>query len=251
MPSVIKILTSSAQNNIFFQDFLTFLRESEKVPFELVNTGTDNVKVKEIKRLGEAFQHDIYHRDNEGNIMFAIRTEDDFPYISWMKQLAKVMNLTFTRNKKIKLSKHGKIFLMTLDPAIQYQEMVKAYLLKSDWRYINLHRAEAVSKLQDHQLSIWRLLLEDTIQYIEAKSFYETITVNLLKNRKQKSILEHMDENDSYKWVIEKAIVRMLRTFGLIDTEETPSQYGGNDIVGFRLNQSGVIILEKIVREFV
>lgn len=240
------ILLNTAKNNIFFQDFIAFLNEIEKEPLELTATRNGNIKVKEIKRLGELFKHDIYHRDDQGNVMFATRTEDDFPYIWLHKQIAKVMYLIYTRNQKIKLSKNGKAFLHNIEADIQFQEVIRWYFHRADWRYTNWHRSEIVKQLQQKQLSIWVLLLELNGSWISSDDF-----CTFLKNIIPDLALAKMQDQPAYSEyrsmcrVISKAILGMLDSFDLIDTEKVSEKYGGSKIVRFKLNQAGELMLMK------
>lgn len=240
------LLLQTAKNNIFFQDFIAFLNEIEKRPLELTATRNGNIKVKEIKRLGEVFQHDIYHRDEQGNVMFTTRTEDNFPYIWLHKQIAKVMYLIYTRNQKIRLSKNGQGFLHNIEPDIQFQEMIRWYFHRADWRHTNWRRDDLVQELQHNQLLIWKFLLKLDKVWIAPEEFCV-----FLEHFIPELAIAKKDDQPAYSEytsmcrVIRKAILGMLDSFDLLDTEKVTEKYFGERITRFRLNQTGEYLLMK------
>lgn len=235
----------SAKTNIFFQDFLVFLRLLEKRPLGLTQTGTGNLKVKEIKALGELFKHDIYHRDEKGEIMFQPRTEDEFRYIMWIRQLAHVMYLVYKKKGKLFLSKNGKGFLNNIDEKTQYEQMILWYLHRANWAYLNFH-PEVVEKLQNNQKQIWAYLLQEK-GWIKFSQFAKVLTLIFKLSVKD---IHGQEIPDSVRWAIESVLVENLKELDLMEVKRKRDKYGTKEIHLFRPTNTGRIIFKKALEPF-
>lgn len=247
---VSKSINQLIKQNLFFNDFISYLKELEKKPIELTTTGSGNIKRKEIERLGGIFKNDIYEnrRDRKGEIMFRTITEDEFPYIQWIRQITEVMCLIYKRKGEIKLSKNGKAFLEKLEENYQFEQMVWHYLFRADWRYINYADDQLVVKMQKYQFDIWSQLLNNYHQenmWLDAAHFCLAVENMLLPAKKQRSSVEMFEIQDHRRFIITKAVIKMLKTFDLAEVIEVENNYWDKDIEAFRLTELGAYILEK------
>ena len=232
------ILAKIAGQNIFFRDFLVFLKLLTKRPLELAQTGTGNLKVKEIKALGEVFKHDIYHRDKNGEIMFATRTEDDFPYLIRIRQLAQVMRLVYKRKNKLFLSQAGRGYLDGLDEKTQFEQLVLGYLHEANWAYYR-PQEEIIEKLQKNQAQIWAYLRRED-DWIDFSQFVEALRLIF---RLPVSDKDHSLFLDHVRWSVEDVLVNILEQLELVEIRKEKMKNWGREITSFRLTVIGREIL--------
>ncbi|MBN1262824.1 MAG: hypothetical protein JW991_00540 [Candidatus Pacebacteria bacterium] len=238
-------VVQTAKTNIFFRDFLAFLRLLEKRPLELTQTGTGNLKVKEIRVLGKLFKHDIYHRDEKGEVMFQPRTEDEFRYIMVIRQLAQVMYLVYKRKGKLFLSKNGKGYLNNIDEKTQYEQMILWYFHRANWAYVH-PRAEVVEKIQENQEQIWAYLLRAS-DWIKFSQFAKSLSLVLKLSIKD---IYGQEMPESVRWAIESILVENLEELGLVESKKRKSKYGSQRTYLFRPTATGRIIFKKALEPF-
>jgi len=242
MSDYTKYITKTASTNDFFQDHLIFLKELEKKPIELTTYGTGNIRVKEIKRLGAVFKHDIYHRDNDGNIMFATRTEDDFYYITWHKTVAKIMRSTYKRNNKLKLSKHGKKYLELEHVVDQFVYLALTTIAQLNWDYIFWRANDSYTHtMQKQQRTIWKMLLDVDYSWIELESFCDFIETYILALPSNLRTKDCFGYSPSYR-TVQITFIQIFQTLDLIDVKEKTLEPFGKEIK-FRLNKTGKAVL--------
>jgi hypothetical protein len=121
-------VVKTAENNILFQDFLSFLKLLEKRSLGLTETG--NLQRKEIVALDEIFKFDFCYRKKYGDLMYPPRTERNYRYLLLIRQITNVMYLVYKRSKKLRLSKNRRAYLNNIGQAAQYEQMV---LEKRTW----------------------------------------------------------------------------------------------------------------------
>jgi hypothetical protein len=237
-------LIKTVQTNIFFQDFFCFLRLLEKRPLGLTQTG--NLQIKEVDLLGGLFKHDMYCRDRKGKIMFKTRSEWDYKYLLWIRQIASVMHLSYKRKGRLYLSKKGKGYLNNLDPAVQYEQMILWFLHRCSWAY--LHPREGYNKmvitdvLQENKEYIFKYLLQEGKNWINFEKFAKGLTdyfglsiTDIYGN----------EQEDSVFLTIEFFLVDDFKKLGLIESQKEKNEYNFERTNSFKPTKTGLYIFQK------
>jgi hypothetical protein len=241
-------LTKTAQINIFFQDFLCFLKLLESRPLGLTQTG--NLQIKEIDLLGKLFKHDMYFRDKKGKIVFKTRSEWDYKYLLWIRQIVSVMNLSYKRKSKLYLSKNGKGYLNNIDIAVQYEQMILWFLNRCSWAY--LHPREGYNKmviadvLQDNKEYIFQYLLQEGYNWINFKKFAKGLTdyFNL-------SITDiYGNEQEDSVFLTIEFLIDDFEELGLIESQKEKSKSSFKRIIFFKPVKIGLYIFNKALEPF-
>lgn len=120
-------------HNSFFTDFMVFLHTLQDRPLTLTKTG--NLQRKEIDYFGKQFTIDMYHRDDKGNIIYPIYTENEVPHLQRIRLISRVMHVTYQRKGELHLSSKGKGFLKDIDLQTQFEQMVLCYFHKCNWAW--------------------------------------------------------------------------------------------------------------------
>jgi hypothetical protein len=206
----ILILKEIAAND-FFHDFLLFLEEAGRQPFQLTNTG--NLKLSDIHALGEHFALDIYRRDDSGEIWQTIRSERDVLYVTRMRWIAAGMHLTSTERGKLQLSIRGKAFLADTSPQAQFEALILWYLRCCDWGAWYDWQADIARALQQAQRFLWRYFLYRKDRRIEFPPF--------LAGLRQYFGLDALVRDPSFysddvQWAVKEMLIKDLRLFGLL-----------------------------------
>lgn len=242
-------LSKTAQANIFFQDFLSFLRLLGERPLGLTQTG--NLQIKEVDLLGKLFKHDMYLRDKKGKIMFKTRSEWDYKYLLWIRQIVAVMHLSYKRKGKLFLSKNGKGYLKNIAPAVQYEQMILWFLHRCRWAY--LHPREGYNKmliadvLQDNKEYIFKYLLQEDQDWINFKKFAKGLTDYF--NLSITDIYGN-EQEDSVFLNIEFFLVDDFEQLGLIESRKEKDKYNFKRTIAFKPSKTGLYIFQKALEPF-
>lgn len=232
-------LTEAVTKNALFQDFLFFMREVAKRPLELTKTG--NLKRAEIDYFGQHFVNDIYHRDEKGNIIFPIRTEDEAPYLIRIRVMASAMRLVRKRKEKVYFTKQGKAFFIELPPLGQFEEMVTAALALCNWGYLHPALFRVAHVLQKNQEYLWQYMVQHKDEPIDFSQFVNGVSAYFgIKNTNT--------FRDDTRWGFERVIVRDLCLYGLLEAE-TKKVGWDERIVTFKPTPLGVYALKQVLLE--
>lgn len=230
-------LTKEIDKNYFFSDFLLFLN-TLKEKGELLLTKTGNLQRKEIDYFGKIFKIDIYHRDSQGKIMWPIYREDEVPHLIRIRLISKVMYLTYQRKGKLLLSKNGKGYLANIGKQTQFEQMILWYFNRCNWGYMHYYFADLAELFQNNQPTLWRQLLSQKDNWIDFKKYVEAIRLYFRLTNKQ-------EFGDRVEWAVERAIVKDLELYGLIETKSVLGKYR-KEILSFKLTKLGEHILTQL-----
>lgn len=242
-------ILAAIQSNQFFNDFILFLRQVQKRPMALTDTG--NLTLKEIDVLGKIFKHDFYHRDKSGVIMFPIRKENEVPYLLRIRQLARVMYLTYQRKSWLRLTRNGKGYLNNIDTTTQFIVMIKWYFDRCNWAYLHPfggynNNKPIAQSLQDNQTIFWHYFLDQKGQWINFDDFSKKIIEEL---RLKWYSFDGQNQLDSMQWIIERVLVTDLSLYGLVEYEKTLGKYGIASVNRFRSMPLGNYIFKRVLQE--
>jgi hypothetical protein len=233
-------LIKEIDKNDFFSDFLLFLKTlQEKGGLLLTKTG--NLQRKEIDHFGQVFKIDIYHRDRQGKIMWPIYREDEVPHLIRIRLIAKVMYLTYQRKGKLLLSKNGKGYLTNIGKQTQFEQMILWYFNRCNWGYMHYYFEDLAELFQRNQPLLWKQFLSQKGNWIDFKKYIEGIRLYFHLNDKR-------DFSDRVEWAVERAIVKDLELYGLIDIKSVLGKYR-EVIQSFKLTKLGEHILTKFLTE--
>ena len=240
-------LDKLALSSIYHHDMLVLLNEMRKRPLGLTKTG--RLQRAEINKLGSLFTHDIYHRNEAGEIMFPIMTEDEVRRLLCLRSLAKIMHLSYHRKGKVHLSKNGLGFLENISPGVQLTHLFLTFVYEFSWSYLHpgtSNRIDVSQVLQKNSLQIFRYLLENGNVPVDVKVFSKNLGTyfDLLDPEEIK------DENgDSTWWVrlsIEYTLIRELEFFGIVSTDKIKKYRTSYEITKFTVTDDGRLLLARI-----
>ncbi len=225
----------------FFHDFMLFMHTLSKRPLTLTKTGS--LQLKEINYFGSIFRHDIYHRDEHGQILFAIRTEYEASYLFRIRLLAETKYLTYRRRGELRLSKNGLWFVTKIDALTQYEQILQWYFNRGRWSAIHpftdTHNQYIADILQNGQQQIWSYLVAKGNEWINLTKFLSGLATFFKLSAKGDTVIP-----DFTLRKIERITVKDLRMYNLIEYPDVSDK-----TVSFRLTELGNYILHKIVTE--
>lgn len=234
-------IASAIAESLFFSDFLLFLKTIKEKGF-LGLTKTGNLKRQEIDSFGSVFKIDIYHRDEKGNKMWGIWTEDEVPHLIRIRLIAKVMNLTYQRKDKLLLSKNGQAYLVNIDEQTQFEQMVLWYFNRCNWGYQHCYLDNLAELFQDSRQMLWQYFQFQNNQWLEFKTYVEGIRSYFHLALKSNEYHDHVE------WAVERVIIKDLQLYGLLEYEETMGKYS-KEIRRFKVTPLGEHIFSKALSE--
>jgi len=231
--------------NALFHDFLLFLEEAGRKPFQLTKTG--NLRLADIHYLGEHFALDIYRRDESGAIWRPVRSERDVLYLTRMRFIAEGMRLTAPQQGKLSLTIKGKAFLAGISPQAQFEELTLWCLQRYDWGEWYAHRAELARALQRAQRFLWRYFLYRKDTRIEFPQFLAGLRRYFGLDALVPDPSLYIDD---VLWAVKQMLIQDLRLFGLLAVDSV--KYDGvldrETISAFQPTALGVHIFQLALR---
>ncbi len=244
------LLDQLAQSSVYHYDMLVLLNEMKKLPLGLTKTG--QLQRIEIAKLGSLFKHDMYHRDQQGEIIFPIVREDQLRYLLSLRALAKIMYLSYQRKGKVHLSKNGLGFLENISPGIQLTHLFLTFVHQLDWAYLQPGRSNGknVSRvLQENANDIFHYLLDSNTDSFDLKLFSRHLgeRFDLIDPEEMKDA-----SGDQIWWVklsIEYTLIRELEFFGVVMTQKIRKDSTSDEIVEFTLTDGGRLLLTRVFEQ--
>jgi len=146
------------RENIFYKDFLTFIKYVEENSPKL--TRLKNIQLKFLKEINESLIKKKPWEERVGEYILKIRSEYEMPYIQALDALAEVLGLTRRFKGRLRIVKKAKGIFAPLPPRIQFGIIWKGYIHYLNWAYLqfNENGAQIAEFLQKIQAFIWILL---------------------------------------------------------------------------------------------
>ncbi len=243
-------LIESVNENKFFTDFMAYLHYVEKQPIKLTATGL--ISISKITPLLDSFkQRERF--DDFNKFGWKIRQEHDLEFLSQIKIIAEVMNVTYKRSGEIKLSKNGYGYLHNIDPLTQYINMVIFYWNRVNWEYFSpsreINRETVIGTLQKNQKIIWTMLGQNGKEWIDFK-----IMADRLRDIFNLKIFYtgEYDTDFSYYLDIEYGLFRKnLVLFGCIEIEEVEDKHQSKRLSRFQVTPLGELMFSKGLNSWV
>jgi len=239
-------LDQLALSSTYHHDMMMFLKEMRKQPLGLTKTG--RLQRVEITKLGTLFKQDIYHRDEQGEIMFPIMTEDEVQHLLCLRALARIMHLNYQRKGKVYLSKNGQGFLGNISPGIQLTHLFLTFVCELNWEYLHpgTSNGENVSLvLQKNAKYIFQYLLQSGTTSIDFKVFSKNLGeyFDLINPEEIKDVT-----GDQTWWLrssVEYTLIRELELFGIVITTKIKKYRTSDEVTDFKVTEDGRLLLAR------
>lgn len=244
-----KLIKSVNENN-FFVDFIAYLQYIEKQPIGMTATGM--ISISKITPLLDSFkQRDRF--DDFDKFGWKMRQEHDLEFLSQIKIIAEVMNVTYKRKGEIRLSKNGHGYLHNIDPLTQYINMVLFYWNRVNWEYFSpsreVNRETVIGTLQKNQKIIWTMFGQNTNEWIDFKIMADRLRDIL--NLKRFYTGEFDTDFSCYLNIRYGLFWKNLVLFGCVEVEEKEDENKIIDISRFRITTLGESMFSKGLNSWV